>query len=230
MSEKSKIRQAVRRLRVVYGEGDAYVTEVLSRSNGRTVACKSGCAHCCRLLPLVTMSEALAIAMRLTEDPTTNWAVTASKIDKQVDVIMNQSPSGTAWFRMQIPCALLKDEACSVYSDRPSACRMLFAMDSADNCAMAPDGQARQVARPDLRVVERMVGQNAMALCNTLGITWAPAPMPIALQWAFLALREGPEALRRKLKGTPFADEATAIAYWSNMLRTPDDEPVSEPA
>lgn len=230
MSEKSKIRQAVRKLRIVYGEGDAYVAEMVARSPEHAIACKSGCAHCCRLLPLVTMAEALGIAQRLLEDPHTQWGPLAARIDKQVEILMSDSPTGAEWFKRQIPCALLKDETCSVYQDRPAACRMLYAVGDPDNCAASPDGEAKKVSRPDFRAIEGQVGRNAMVLSNSVGVTWAAAPVPIALQWAILVLNQGSEALRQKLRGTPFANEEAAIAFWSNMLKTPEEDTATPPA
>lgn len=104
-----------------------------------SLACKPGCTFCCELRVEVTALEAVAIWGELTGaafEPV-RQAVTSKGPRTQ-----NLDDEGRRQAR--IPCALLKDGMCSVYANRPYACRGMFATDAKDCEAVmtAPPGAA----------------------------------------------------------------------------------------
>lgn len=96
----------------------------LVEESGETIACKSGCFYCCHLKIDVQPSEAFILAdhirknftdeerKRIEDQARANW----TKIQPLTD--MQQRLAA-------LPCPLLKDGKCSVYSVRPSLCRTM---------------------------------------------------------------------------------------------------------
>lgn len=86
-------------------------------------ACKRGCNHCCHQSVAVPKSEAIAIAMATgkTLDPSDqNGLVPALNIEGLAG--LQQAHKGSA-------CPMLVDGACSIYANRPMACRQLINLD-----------------------------------------------------------------------------------------------------
>jgi hypothetical protein len=75
-------------------------------------ACRSGCSHCCNIAALITQTEAEALAKA------SGRKMVRTKRDvPSVEMRMK-------WFK--VPCPFLVKGQCSVYNDRPLACRLLF--------------------------------------------------------------------------------------------------------
>ena len=88
--------------------------------------CKKGCNHCCKMATLVSIQEAQVIAIE------TGAKMTMPARFNQFGEIMQQQHAG-------VPCTFLTDEGCSIYEQRPFACRVHYSVD-ADNllCEMVP--------------------------------------------------------------------------------------------
>ena len=77
-------------------------------------ACRSGCSHCCNIAAVITQTEAEALAKA------SGRKMVKTKPDvPTVEMRMK-------WFK--VPCPFLVKGRCSVYNDRPLACRLLFNM------------------------------------------------------------------------------------------------------
>src|SRR5690606_37486713 len=75
-------------------------------------ACKNKCSHCCNIASTITDLEAQAMARasgKRIDNPSPKLPAEASRMD---------------WFR--VPCPFLKAGKCSIYDERPMACRLLF--------------------------------------------------------------------------------------------------------
>jgi Fe-S-cluster containining protein len=81
------------------------------------VACKKGCAHCCRIWVSVTAAEAIYVSKRLRQrgEPVYDRV-------KAVHLQTKDFPFGGQG-RPPIPCPLLKDDVCTIYEFRPKSCR-----------------------------------------------------------------------------------------------------------
>ena len=86
------------------------------------VACKCGCSYCCHLRVEIRPHEAFVLAQhirtRLTPE---EGARILARIKENLAPIA--SLSREQHVRAGIPCALLEENACSVYEARPAACR-----------------------------------------------------------------------------------------------------------
>jgi hypothetical protein len=84
--------------------------------NGDDVACKRGCAHCCHIAVLISEDEAKVIGERIGRKPR---AVPGRKDAKGFD------------FGYHNPCTFLSDRGeCSIYENRPLACRLQYSLDT----------------------------------------------------------------------------------------------------
>lgn len=96
-------------------------------------ACKKGCNHCCHIAVAVTRPEAQVIGQRIGRTP---QAVTPRA--KELGGFDNV-PWGYA-----NPCTFLKGGQCSIYENRPMACRIHFNLDrDALLCMLDPPHTAR---------------------------------------------------------------------------------------
>lgn len=86
------------------------------------LACRQGCAHCCKQSVLIYAPEAFAIAAQLRERPEMA-AVMHGAAEK-----LGTAESGPGTVR-RITCPLLSDNACSLYEIRPLNCRAFVAVD-----------------------------------------------------------------------------------------------------
>lgn len=115
-------------------------------------ACRKGCAWCCRLEVRVSFAEAAHLARRASADPALEARLRAT-------VARTKGLSEVARFRAAIPCAFLDQAsgACSVYEDRPLACRSYRSRD-ADWCRSVVGTDGGTVAANQAPVIRQALG------------------------------------------------------------------------
>jgi Fe-S-cluster containining protein len=140
------------RARTVHRKVDAAVAPFAKRRPEAMAAvrCRRGCSHCCRIRVEVTADEAELLAERVR-------AGLAHPDRRRLD--LQRTWSTAAAFqgrpRSEADCLLLgADGACTVYEDRPSACRALLVASDPELCREA-DQATRVVAviNPHLELV-----------------------------------------------------------------------------
>ena len=128
---------------------DATITSV--KEVGRKISCKQGCGACCR--QLVPLAEIEARALRDLVDAMPEPR--RSEIRKRFSDAYRRLKSSGYWEKLQrreswnddevqsmglgyffqgIACPFLEQECCSIYPDRPSACREYLVTSPAENC------------------------------------------------------------------------------------------------
>jgi hypothetical protein len=110
---------------LVFGRADALVEEVLD--SDAPVACAPGCTACCYQTVQATIPEAILIALRLgdADDPRRQRVLDAAAAFDGMSPLQRK--------RTGKPCPLLVDGRCSVYDDRPLACRSVLSA-NAEGC------------------------------------------------------------------------------------------------
>jgi Putative zinc- or iron-chelating domain len=110
---------------LVFGRADALVEEVLE--SAAPVACAPGCTACCYQTVQATIPEAILIALRLgdADDPRRQRVLDAASDFAGMSPLERK--------RTGKPCPLLADGRCSVYDDRPLACRSVLSA-NAEGC------------------------------------------------------------------------------------------------
>lgn len=93
--------------------------------------CTKGCNHCCKMATLVSVQEAEVIARE------TGAKMTMPARFNQFGKVMQEQHEG-------VPCTFLTAQGCSIYAQRPFACRVHYSVD-ADNllCEIVPGVKIR---------------------------------------------------------------------------------------
>lgn len=119
---------------------------------GFPITCKNGCGACCRQLVPISASEARRIRDYIEELPEERRAeirrrfgAARERLDEAGMLPRLASGEGLPrevlrslgldYFRLGIPCPFLEDESCSIYAERPIACREYLVTSPAENCA-----------------------------------------------------------------------------------------------
>ena len=125
---------------------DAVATQAMPRA-----ACRQGCAHCCHIAVGVTRAEALQIAAE------TGCYVNgeAGKPPPQAPGDAKDAKDSNAATWQGVPCSFLKEGRCSIYRNRPLACRLQLNMDDDDLLCQLVEGESIRV--PYLNVMAHHV-------------------------------------------------------------------------
>ena len=170
------------------------------RQAGHTVSCHKGCAACCRMLVPISAPEAFALANRVErlEQPERDRLL--AKLDlaqqrlaragvlKQLSALAESSdplsddaiePVNRAYYALRMPCPFLDNEACSIYEDRPAACRELAVTSPSTDC----QDMTSQSIRP-VPVAVRISTALSLLWADLTGTAPRLIPLPLAVEWA----------------------------------------------
>jgi Fe-S-cluster containining protein len=121
-------------------------------AEGRSVSCCKGCGACCRQLVPIAEAEARRIAEVVEALPEPRRSVIRSRFAEArrrleesglIDVLQrpefwaaeDRRSWGLEYFRQGIACPFLEDESCSIYEERPIACREYLVTSPAEHCS-----------------------------------------------------------------------------------------------
>ena len=194
--------------------------ERMSIASGHPISCRMGCAACCRMLVPVSAPEAFALKDMIQALPDARRARLMNKLSEArarveqagllarlTDVAETtqpltdeeMEPLNREYYALRMPCPFLENETCSIYEDRPAACRELLVTTPAELCQDMVKNEVQALPVP-------------VRISTVLGALWSeliggPArliPLPIALDWA-----ERHSAERSLVwKGTQLLDKA----------------------
>lgn len=149
------------------------------------IACRKGCAFCCHLDVAVTIVEAVAIAQAILSASRPD--LVAAVVETAPLLLGLDAPTRQA---KRIACPLLRDNACSIYGIRPSACRAYMSF-SARECeddfdSRAATGMGAPVtsfASP--RLIAGALTMGVRAACADEGLQSCPVELTAALNRIF---------------------------------------------
>lgn len=202
------------------GEGVQALEEQRAVEAGTPISCRKGCAACCRMLVPVSPPEAFVLYDRVYALPEERRHAMLSKVaeaKKQLEqagllgplTALSETdrpftdedfePLNRDYYALRMACPFLENEVCSIYDERPAACRELLVTSPPELC----QDLARNPVSP-LPVSVR--------IGTALGLLWselakeAPRliPLPLALDWA----DRHRDANRQEWKGTELLDKA----------------------
>ncbi len=177
-------------------------------SNGETITCEVGCAHCCRQLVPVSPIEAKRLAEvveRMPPDVKTRTEARFAEALGRMESIGLLEPNkppprlelrakpgvlspwhdvSRRYFDAHIDCPFLEEERCVVYDERPLPCREYMVTSPVEACRTLSD---------DVRAVDRLAwGSEALTDAgNAVQQRRDPlVPLPLALEWAHVWGRE----------------------------------------
>jgi len=130
-------------------------------TRARELACRGGCALCCRAHVSLLAPEAFALARaaRAVADP----AALAGRIDALAAIIPTTDVATRR--RTGIGCSFLVDDLCSAYAARPLTCRMMgsFSLRACEVTAMGgPDLVPQPGEYPNVRIMLALAAYAAL--------------------------------------------------------------------
>ncbi|MEW6543783.1 MAG: YkgJ family cysteine cluster protein [Nitrospirota bacterium] len=167
---------------------------------GQPVSCKKGCAACCRMLVPVSAPEAFALRETVARLPEAGRQATLRRVaetragleragllahlteiaetDRQLRDEEMES-TNRRYYALRLPCPFLEQEVCSIYEDRPAACRELLVTTPPELCQDVVANPVRWLPVP-------------VRMSTVLGLVWSHLvggpvrfiPLPLALDWA----------------------------------------------
>jgi Fe-S-cluster containining protein len=198
------------------------------RSAGHEVSCRKGCGACCRQLVPISETEARRIREVIDELPADRQkeirgrfadarrqlqeaGLLAGLGDRSLVPLADRVRLGIRYFAEGIPCPFLEDEACSIYEERPIACREYLVTSPPANCSQPTRESVATVPVPG-RVSAAVRWLTAPA--DAAQPAWVP--LILAPDWAEAnpepaPTRTGPElarALFERLTGDEVPPEA----------------------
>jgi Fe-S-cluster containining protein len=153
-------------LPVLHALGDLVVGQAIKtvEKEGAKISCKAGCGACCRQLVPITPTEAYQIRALVEKLPEprrteirTRFADAHRRLEEAglLDTLRHPEQIGEDHrkvgmevFNLGIPCPFLQDESCSIYSERPLACREYLVTSPATECARPTAAAVRRVPVP----------------------------------------------------------------------------------
>lgn len=202
------------------GEETQALEVARSLETGKTVSCHKGCAACCRMLVPLSAPEAFAmrdwvrsrpadqqehIARRFSEARTRLFA---QGVWQQLAALCDASPTANdealdsvnrSYYALRLPCPFLEEEICTIYDERPAACRELLVTSPSQLCDDLVENPIEPLSVP-------------IRMSTVLGLVWQELtkdstrliPLPLALEWA----ERHDEQSRRTWKGGELFDQA----------------------
>ena len=188
------------------GQQAQELEEARTLALGESISCRKGCAACCRMLVPLSVPEAFALQASIERLPAEQQAHLQARLETAKQLLQEHQlwnaleevsesshpptdeslePLNRAYYALRMPCPFLDQEQCSIYEDRPAACRELLVTSPADLCHDMTNTQIRPIPV-------------SLRISTALGLFWAELtgtaarliPLPVALDWA-LRHREG---------------------------------------
>ncbi len=174
----------------------------------KSIACQRGCTSCCYIPVAVTVVEAIGAAVAAARDPTL-----LAQIALLSPAIAAAGDFGR--WRQRLPCTLLRDGACAVYTDRPLPCRAYVSLD-AGRCerALASGSTAAQFSIPVLdlpRQLAAAIRSGIRAACIAQGLQDAHVELTAAVAQLVADPTAGPRWLAGEKVFTPKAPPNPAV-------------------
>lgn len=221
------------------GEEAQALEEARSSEEGKSRSCQKGCAACCRMLVPLSPPEAFALREFVRSLPSEQQVRIAARLAEAKSILLTHGlwnqlvelgessqapdddtlePINQAYYALRMPCSFLEDDLCSIYEERPAACRELLVTSPAEQCLDMAKNPVEPIPVP-------------VRIGPVLGLLWGELtntpprliPLPIALDWAE---RHQPES-RRTWQGTQLLDTAldTVWRFLSQTFQQSGNKP-----
>jgi len=181
------------------GEEVQALEEAQASAEGKTRSCQKGCAACCRMMVPVSPPEAFVLMDSIRSLPGEQQERIAQRLAHAKSMLLAQGlwhrlveigessqppnddalePINRKYYALRMPCPFLEDEICSIYEDRPAACRELLVTSPAEYCQDLVANRVEPIPVP-------------VRIGTVLGLLWgeltgAPVrmiPLPTVADW-----------------------------------------------
>ena len=127
------------------------------QNDGNRSTCKRGCSYCCHLNVGIGKGEAKILSKDLSHDQ-------IQHLKKQRDVLTKLGKDNYEDFPHEVDwetsaCVFLKNNECSVYEDRPMACRMYYVVTEPKLCDVISnkDGKTGQLVTYEAEIMRAVI-------------------------------------------------------------------------
>jgi Fe-S-cluster containining protein len=129
-----------------------------AQQQGKSISCKKGCGACCSQLVPVSRAEGYQLANLVNAMPAERQQVIRERfaqniralkdagvlhlLDQKVDAnnAVQLRGVGLSYFKLNLPCPFMEEQACSIHEDRPLSCREYLVTSNPVHCAkVIPD-------------------------------------------------------------------------------------------
>jgi len=170
-----------------------------SADAGKIVSCHKGCAACCRMLVPLSAPEAFALREWIRSCPTdqqdrisARFATTKSQLQShgiwqrlsemcEASTQLNDDALeelNREYYALRMPCPFLEEEVCTIYDERPAACRELLVTSPPERCDDLINSPVEPISAP-------------VRVSTVLGLLWqqlatSPTgliPLPLIFDW-----------------------------------------------
>lgn len=185
---------------------------LLNRKQGKTVPCTKGCSTCCSYLVPLSIPEVIHFFEEVEAMPNDQASEVWEQTLFAARQLLSNGPSEQGsdeeildalshWYSNQkIECPFLKNKLCSIYNQRPLACREHLVTTPALWCM--PD-YVKQIERIELPLsMVEVLGQVTSELEN---LPVEAVMLPLALPW----IQENPERRHRK-----WSSQKMLMRFW----------------
>lgn len=168
-----------------------------AEDTGLRISCKKGCAACCRKLVFISATEARRIRELLDELPEPKRSEVSARFARAREELQEagllepllgapERPDEELWslgkryFQFWIACPFLEEENCTIFAERPFACREQLVTSPAEHCF--PESSVKEVEQFCLpgSVSRAVAGLGRTDLSKSAG--WVP--LIVAPEWA----------------------------------------------
>jgi Fe-S-cluster containining protein len=181
------------------GEEAQRLETTRASEEGRCCSCAKGCAACCRMLVPLSPPEAFRLMEVIRLLPIEQQDRIAARLEQSKALLLSHgiwqrlldvgeserplnddelAPLNEAYYSLRMPCPFLEDEVCSIYTERPSACRELLVTSPPDYCQDMANNPVDALPVP-------------IRVSTVLGLLWGDLtgtpprmiPLPILKNW-----------------------------------------------
>ena len=172
-----------------------FETSLKRNPSEHKIECAKGCAHCCKVSVSAMAPEIFLVASTLRAQHASDFEAVRARIRSAESLTRGVSPMERG--RRKLPCALLQDDACTVYAGRPGPCRGM-ASTSVKACLTVFNGGNAGIPTPSVWTALRDAHTQALwAALSAAGLD----SEAYELNEAVLTTLEQPDAEARWLKG-----------------------------
>lgn len=181
------------------GEEAQGLEETRLSGEGATRSCTKGCASCCHMLVPISAPEAYALMNFIRSWPREKQEQLATRLAQAKSLLLSHGlwhrlldlgesseppdddtlePINREFYALRMACPFLEEEVCSIYEERPSACRELLVTSPAERCQNIMMNEITPIPAP-------------VRISPVLGLLWSELtdspprliPLPIVSDW-----------------------------------------------
>ncbi|MDH5669222.1 MAG: YkgJ family cysteine cluster protein [Nitrospira sp.] len=213
------------------GEEAQALEEARLAAEGESRSCTKGCAACCHMLVPLSPPEAYALVDFIRSWPAEKLERLASRFSQTKSALVSQGlwqrlmdlgessvppddetldPINRDFYALRLACPFLEEEMCSIYDERPAACRELLVTSPMERCQDMVQNEISPIPAP-------------VRVSPVLGLLWGELtsspprliPLPIVLDWVERNCRENEKTWR----GSDLLDSALD-KIWRYLSKT----------